>query len=38
VEDHPGRNNSMRISFGGVTPEKILIGMERLANVICAKR
>jgi 2-aminoadipate transaminase len=34
VEGQPIRNNCMRISFGGVTPEKIPIGMERLAKVI----
>ena len=38
VEGQPIRNNCMRISFGGVPPEKILIGMERLAKVIHAKR
>ena len=37
VEDHPSRNNSMRVSFGGVTPENIRVGMERLAKVIGAK-
>jgi len=37
VEGQPIRNNCMRISFGGVTPEKIRIGMERLAKVICSK-
>jgi len=37
VEDHPSRNNSMRVSFGGVTPENIHVGMERLAKVIKAK-
>lgn len=36
VEDHPSRNNSMRVSFGGVTTEKIRVGMERLAKVINA--
>jgi 2-aminoadipate transaminase len=34
VQEHPSRNNSMRVSFGGVEPEKIRIGMERLAQVI----
>jgi len=34
VEGQPIRNDCMRISFGGVAPEKILIGMERLAKVI----
>ena len=38
VEGQPIRDNCMRVSFGGVTPEKILAGMERLAKVICAKR
>ena len=37
VEGQPIRDNCMRISFGGVSPEKILIGMERLTNVIRAK-
>ena len=37
VEGQPIRNNCMRVSFGGVSPEKILIGMERLTNVISAK-
>ena len=37
VEGQPIRDNCMRISFGGVSPEKILIGMERLTNVISAK-
>jgi 2-aminoadipate transaminase len=37
VEGQPIKDNCMRISFGGVTPEKIRIGMERLAKVICAK-
>ena len=30
-------NNSMRISFGGVSPEKIRIGAERLGNLISSK-
>jgi 2-aminoadipate transaminase len=37
VEGQPIRNNCIRISFGGVTPEKILVGMERLAKVIRAR-
>jgi 2-aminoadipate transaminase len=37
VDDHPSRDNSMRVSFGGVEPQKILVGMERLARVINAK-
>jgi 2-aminoadipate transaminase len=37
VEGQPIRSNCMRISFGGVEPEKILIGMERLAKVISTK-
>ena len=37
VEGQTIRNNCMRISFGGVVPEKILIGMERLSNVIRSK-
>ena len=37
VEDHPSRDHSMRISFGGVGPERIRVGMERLAKVIKAK-
>jgi 2-aminoadipate transaminase len=38
VEGQPIRNNCMRISFGGVTSEKIPIGIERLAKVICSKQ
>jgi 2-aminoadipate transaminase len=34
VEGQPIRNNCMRVSFGGVTPENIQIGMERLSSVI----
>ena len=30
-------NNCMRVSFGGVTPENIQIGMERLSSVIRSK-
>ena len=37
VEGQPIRNDCMRISFGGVAPEKIPIGMERLARVINPK-
>lgn len=37
VEGQPIRDNCMRVSFGGVTPEKIQVGMERLAGVIRAK-
>jgi 2-aminoadipate transaminase len=37
VEGQPIRNNCMRVSFGGVTPEKIRTGMERLAAVINAR-
>jgi 2-aminoadipate transaminase len=37
VEDKDVHDNCMRISFGGVEPEKIRIGMERLAGVIKAK-
>ena len=37
VEGQPIRNNCMRVSFGGVTPEKIQIGMERLSAVIRSK-
>ena len=37
VQEHPSRNNSMRVSFGGVTPENIRVGMGRLAKVITAK-
>lgn len=36
VQDHPSRENSMRVSFGGVEPEQIRVGMERLAKVINA--
>lgn len=34
VANHPSRSNSMRISFGGVEPARIRVGMERLAEVI----
>lgn len=34
VEDRDNHDNCMRISFGGILPDKIRIGMERLANVI----
>lgn len=37
VQDHPSRENSMRVSFGGVEPEQIRVGMERLAKVIKVK-
>jgi 2-aminoadipate transaminase len=37
VEEQDIHNNCMRISFGGVVPENIRIGMERLAGVIRAK-
>lgn len=37
VEGQPIRNNCMRVSFGGVTPENIQIGMERLSAVISSK-
>ncbi len=37
VEGQPIRNNCMRISFGGVPPEKIRAGMERLSEVIHSK-
>ncbi len=37
VEDRDNHDNCMRISFGGVEPEKICIGMERLARVIKAR-
>jgi 2-aminoadipate transaminase len=37
VEGQPIRSNCMRLSFGGVTPEKIQIGMDRLAQVIKAR-
>lgn len=30
-------NNCMRISFGGVAPERIRIGIEKLGNLICSK-
>jgi 2-aminoadipate transaminase len=30
-------NNCMRISFGGVAPEKIRTGIERLGKLICSK-
>ena len=37
VEGQPIGDNCMRISFGGVPPEKIPVGIERLAKVICSK-
>ena len=37
VEGQPIRNNCMRVSFGGVPPEKIRVGMERLYEVIRSK-
>jgi 2-aminoadipate transaminase len=37
VQDKDMHNNCMRVSFGGVTPENIRIGMGRLAKVIKAK-
>ena len=37
VEGQPIQDNCMRVSFGGVEPEKIRVGMERLAKVIIAK-
>ena len=37
VEGQPIHNNCMRVSFGGVAPEKIQVGMERLAEVIRSK-
>jgi 2-aminoadipate transaminase len=30
-------NNCMRVSFGGVAPERIRTGIERLGNLICSK-
>src|SRR5512133_134314 len=33
VQDKDIHNNCMRVSFGGVTPENIRIGMDRLAKV-----
>jgi 2-aminoadipate transaminase len=37
VDGQPIKNNCMRVSFGSVTPEKIPVGMERLAKVIRSK-
>jgi len=37
VEGNGKGNNCMRISFGGVPPEKIRIGTERLGRLICKK-
>jgi 2-aminoadipate transaminase len=34
VEGQPVRQNCMRLSFGAVTPDKIRLGMQRLAQVI----
>lgn len=36
VDGRPIRRNCMRISFGGVRPEKIRIGMQRLAAVVAS--
>jgi len=30
-------NNCMRVSFGGVAPQEIMIGVEKLGNLICSK-
>ncbi len=38
VEGQPIRDNCMRVSFGGVTPERIPVGMERLAKVVRSQR
>lgn len=38
VEGQPVRNNCMRVSFGGVTPDQIPVGMERLAQVIRSRQ
>jgi 2-aminoadipate transaminase len=37
VEDRGNHDNCMRVSFGGVEPERIRIGLDRLARVIKAK-
>jgi 2-aminoadipate transaminase len=37
VEGQRIRNNCMRVSFGGVEPARIPVGIERLAKVICSK-
>ena len=37
VEGQPIRNNCMRVSFGAVPPDKIRLGMTRLAEVINQK-
>jgi 2-aminoadipate transaminase len=37
VQDKDIHDNYMRVSFGGVVPEKIRIGMERLTGVIKTK-
>lgn len=37
VEGNGKGNNCMRISFGGVPPEKIRIGAEKLGKFICSK-
>ncbi len=34
VQDKDSHDNCMRVSFGGVTPENIQIGMERLAGAV----
>ena len=37
VEGNGKGNNCMRVSFGGVSPEKIRIGAEKLGRFICQK-
>ncbi|MFZ7102505.1 MAG: PLP-dependent aminotransferase family protein [Peptococcaceae bacterium] len=37
IEGDGTGNNCMRISFGGVTPEEIITGMEKLGKLICSK-
>ena len=37
VEGNGKGQNCMRISFGNVTPEQIVIGMKRLGDLICPK-
>jgi 2-aminoadipate transaminase len=37
VQDKDIHDNCMRLSFGGVTPKNIKIGMDRLSKVIKAR-
>lgn len=37
VEGYGAGSNAMRVSFGNVTPEKIELGVQRLANLVKSK-